>query len=116
MLKGYLKEWDNDYIRRHRANTEIQMKYVILNGPPHPETIKQYVKDGWVTICQGMAHEFHPYAAETDTILFLAKPINKELYDKEMSRQKKILDMLNGIISYNKSFYFKEEDNCENNS
>lgn len=65
-------------------DAEIQMHTVILNGPPHHTTIDGYVNKGWKVIGVRMAKEYHPYACDTDTILFVAKPIDKTAYDEWM--------------------------------
>jgi hypothetical protein len=71
---------------------DIQTKHVILNGSPDPKTLDEYHQKGWHTLMVSSAKDFHPYAAETDTILFLAKPINKEKYDQWMSSNDDIPD------------------------
>lgn len=75
----------------NNANSPIEPKLhcVIVNGEPHEETYRYYKDKGWIILYTDKASRFHPYAVDTDTILFMAKPIDKEEYDKYMNDAKK---------------------------
>jgi hypothetical protein len=74
--------------KEDNKETDVQMKHVILNGDPDPKTLDEYVDKEWIPLLISKANNFHPYAMETDTILFLAKPINKEKHDQWMSESR----------------------------
>jgi hypothetical protein len=76
-------------MNNHYSPLETKMHCVILNGVPSQETYEHYQEKGWRIMYLAQAKLFHPYAAETDTILFMAKPIDKEDYDKYMNDAKK---------------------------
>ncbi|KXY12842.1 hypothetical protein [Bacillus sp. FSL K6-0067] len=63
---------------------EIKMHHVIVNGKPALQTIKDYTDKGWIHLGNERADKFHPYALDTDTVMFFAKLIDKEKYDAEM--------------------------------
>jgi hypothetical protein len=63
---------------------EPEMACVIINGEPTQETYTHYRDRGWIIMYISQAKRFHPYACETDTILFMSKPIDKEKYDAYM--------------------------------
>jgi len=70
---------------------DIDIKYVICNGEPSYEgTLKPFQDSGYVIIFTGKAKKFHPYAMDTDTIVFAARPINKEQLDDFMRWMKNI--------------------------
>lgn len=66
---------------------DIKLDSLITNGPPTQETLKEIEDGGNVVTSIQPAKLFHPYAAETDQIVFYAKPIDKEEYDKWMKSQ-----------------------------
>lgn len=71
-------------MNNHYSPLEPQMHCVILNWLPTKQTYDYYRSKGWRTLHLTKANLYHPYAAETDTILFMAKPIDKENYDAYM--------------------------------
>ncbi|MEH7457573.1 hypothetical protein V7183_10150 [Bacillus sp. JJ1127] len=63
---------------------EIKMHHVIINGEPTEQGVKDYTDKGWMYLGYDFAGKYHPYACDTDTVMFFAKPIDKEKYDAEM--------------------------------
>jgi hypothetical protein len=68
---------------------DIQMHNVILNGEPTQDTYREYRDKGYIILYTDKAKRFHPYACDTDTIMFMAKPIDKEKYDEYMENWRK---------------------------
>jgi hypothetical protein len=65
-------------------SNKIEVHHVIVNGKPDESTIKDYTDNGWIAVGIDRADKFHPYALNSDSIVFFAKPINKEYYDSKM--------------------------------
>jgi hypothetical protein len=78
--------------------TDIQMHGVILNGEPHAQTLKEYSERGYQILKIDKAKKYHPYATETDTILFVAKPMDKLAYDKHMEEWQENREVVEGIV------------------
>lgn len=74
----------------NNANSEIDLKLasVIVNGKPSEQTLLGYTEKGWNVLKVDVATKYHPYAMPTDYIVFFAKPIDKEAYDKQMAEFK----------------------------
>jgi len=71
-----------------RNDIDVRTGYMITNGYPHFETLKDLDDDGLDVINVVKAKRFHPYATDSDYIIFYAKPINKEKYDDYMKQFK----------------------------
>lgn len=75
--------------------SDVKMHFVIMNGTPREEDISDYTTKGYVHLATLQASQFHPYAMDTDTIVFFAVPIDKEAYDKEMKEIRESHEKLN---------------------
>lgn len=64
------------------------MKYLIINGKPSHEDYKQFTDKGYVITFTGRASQFHPYYADTDTVIMAARPINKKLIEQYVKNTK----------------------------
>ncbi|MDB5083963.1 MAG: hypothetical protein JWN30_849 [Bacilli bacterium] len=66
------------------SSFEIEQTHIIINGPLF-DTVGQYRKNGWTVLSIVPAKEYHPYAVETDNLIFFARPINKEKYEEDLN-------------------------------
>ena len=64
------------------GNTQIELHSMILNGKPDEDTVRELEGKGHIIVGEEKAEKFHPYSLPADTIIFYAKPIDKEAYDQ----------------------------------